>query len=62
MKNLSLETKIEIATKLAVDDVIEKSCGIKDLEFRKKLIIKFMANCKFEQSVKQYLKLIEANN
>ena len=62
MKNLSLETKIETAIKLATFDVIEKSCRIKDLEFRRKLIIKYMSTGSFKKSVEQYLKLINENN
>ena len=58
MENLSLKSKIEVATKFATFDAIEKSSNIKDLELRKKLIVKYVSTENFKKSVEAYLKLI----
>ena len=58
MENLSLKSKIEVATKLATFDAIEKSSNIKNLELRKKLIVKYMSSKNFKKSAEAYLKLI----
>lgn len=58
MENLSLKAKIEVATKFATFDAIEKSSNIKNLELRKKLIIKYISTENFKKSVEAYLKLI----
>ena len=58
MKNLSSKSKIEVATKLATFDAIEKSSNIKNSELRKNLIIKYISTENFKKSVEAYLKLI----
>lgn len=61
MKDLTLKSKIETATKLATFDAIEKSSNIKNLELRKKLIKKYISTENFKKSVEAYLKLININ-
>tara|TARA_R110000868_G_scaffold140631_7_gene356449 strand:- start:848 stop:1039 length:192 start_codon:yes stop_codon:yes gene_type:complete len=58
MKNLSLQSKIETATKLATFDAIEKSAKITDLALRTKLITKYISTVNFQKAVEGYLKLI----